>query len=174
MAERPTPASVTDTRCNCGYLSRAADDPSLPIVFDKLAGEFHFQYRGDDASGFSALVIYHCPYCGGAAPKSKRELLFHVIPTNEERRLTALLEGITTIRAAIRKLGEPDEDNPHGMGMQTVERGNHPPTTQWFRTLRYEQLSKVANVCITERPDGRASWQLHGKMKKGRRSGRST
>jgi hypothetical protein len=166
MAEHPTFASVTDTPCKCAYLRRAADDPRQPIVFDKLTGEFHFQYRENDASGFSTLIIYHCPFCGGAAPKSKRSLLFHVIPPDEEHRLFALLDGITSIRAAIRKLGKPDDDNPRGISMETPQRGGHAPTKQWFRTLRYEKLSKVANVCVTERADGRASWRLQGKAKK--------
>ena len=115
------------------------------------------------------LVIYHCPFCGGAAPKSKRALLFHVIPPEEERRLSAILGGITTLRAAIRKLGKPDDDNPRGTGVQYPEHRGRPPTMQWFRTLRYDNLSKVAAVHFTERGDGRASWSLHGKEKKRRR-----
>jgi hypothetical protein len=165
MDKRPTFASVTEAPCKCGHLRRAADDPRMPIVFDELTGEFHFQYREDDANGFSTLIIYHCPFCGGAAPKSKRALLFHVIPPDEERRLSELLDGVTSIRAAIRKLGKPDEDNPRGIGMETPERRGHAAAKQWFRTLRYEKLSEVANVRITERADGRASWQLQGKAK---------
>lgn len=173
MAERPTFASVTDAPCKCAYLRHAADDPRQPIVFDKLTGEYHFQYREGDADGYSTLVIYHCPFCGGTAPKSKRALLFHVIPPDEERRLTELLDGVTSIRKAIRKLGKADDDNRHGTGVKMPERAGCPPTTQWFRTLRYEKLSKVADVWITEHADGRASWKLQGKAKKRRRSGRS-
>ena len=174
MAERPTFASVTDAPCKCGFLRRGADDPRLPIVFDKPTGEFHFQWRPSDAHGYASLVLYHCPFCGGAAPRSKRALLFHVIPLNEEGRLNRLLEGVTTIRRALRKLGKPDYDNPHGSGTQTPERPGRGPTTQWFRTLRYTKLSEVADVWITERADGRASWMLQGKEKKRRRSRRST
>ena len=173
MGERPTFASVTDAPCKCGYLRRAADDARQPIVFDKLTGEYHFRYREGESDGYSTLILYHCPFCGGAAPKSKRALLFHVIPPDEERRLVALLDGITSLRVAVRKLGKPDYDNPRGMGSQMPERAGRPPTTQWFRTLHYEKLSKVADVWFTERPDGRASWQLQGKSKKRRRSGRS-
>lgn len=164
-------ASVTDAPCKCGYLRRAADDPRLPIVFDKRTGEYQFKYREDDADGLSMLVIYHCPFCGGAAPKSKRALLFHVIPPDEERRLAALLQGITSIRAALRRLGKPEHDEPRGMGVQMPERAGSAPTMQWFRMLHYEGLSKVANVWITERADGRASWQLQGKLKKRRLEG---
>jgi hypothetical protein len=173
MADRPTFASVTDAPCKCGYLKRAADDARQPIVFDKLTGEYHFQYREGDANGFSTLILYHCPFCGGAAPKSKRASLFHLIPPDEEGRLTKLLDGVTSIRGAIKKLGKADDDNPRGTGVQMPERAGRAPTMQWFRTLRYEKLSKVADVWVTERADGRASWRLQGKAKKRRRSGGS-
>jgi len=174
MADRPTFASVTDAPCKCGYLRRVADDARQPIVFDKLTGEYHFLYREGDAAGYSTLTLYHCPFCGGAAPKSKRASLFHVIPPEEERRLGELLDGIASIRTALRKLGKPDYDDPRGTGVQMPERAGHAPTTQWFRTLRYEKLSKVADVWVTERADGRASWRLQGKQKKLRgRRGRS-
>ena len=168
MAKGPTFASVTDRPCRCGYLRRAADDPRLPIVFDKVTGEYHFRYREADAYGDSTLVIYHCPFCGGAAPRSKRALLFHVIPPDEEERLAELLDGITSIRGALRKLGKPEDDLRRGIKTQESERAGRPPTTQWFRTLRYEKLSKVADVWFTEHADGRASWQLVGKQKPGR------
>jgi hypothetical protein len=171
MAELPTFASVTDVPCKCGSLRDAADDPRQPIVFDKLTGEFHFQYREDHGIGFSKMVIYHCPFCGGAAPKSKRDLLFHVIPPDEELRLIKLLNGITSLRIAMRKLGTPDDDNPRGTSVQMPERGGRAPTTQWFRTLRYKKLSKVADVWFTEQADGRAFWQLQGKSKKRGRAG---
>lgn len=174
MAERPTYASVTNAPCKCGYLREAADNPRLPIVFDKRMGEYHFQYHDKEAKGYTTLVIYHCPFCGGAAPKSKRALLFHVIPPDEERRLTALLDGVSSIRAAIRKLGKAEDDNPRGAGVEVPEQAGHPPTMQWFRTLRYEKLSKVADVWVTERADGRASWRLQGKEKNHRRSRRRT
>ena len=166
MPERPTFASVTDTLCRCGYLRRSADDPRSPIVFDRRAGEYQFRCRGADAEHFSMLVIYHCPFCGGAAPKSKRDSLFHAIPPEEERRLEALLDGVTTLRSAMRKLGKPDEDDPRGVSLQDPERGARPPKTQWCRTIRYVRLSKVADVSFTERSDGRAFWYLHGKPKK--------
>jgi hypothetical protein len=164
MPERPTFASVTDASCRCGYLRRESDDPRQAIVFHRPTREYYFRYRDGDHNGY--LTIYHCPFCGGAAPKSKRASLFHVISSDEERRLTALLDGITSIRTAIRKLGKPDDDNPRGMAEQVLERGaRRPPTVQWFRTLRYEKLSKIADVWITERADGRASWHLQGKAK---------
>ena len=121
----PTFASVTDAPCRCGYLRSAANDSRLPIIFDQPTGEYHFRYRETDGDADSYLVIYHCPFCGGAAPKSKRALLFHLIPPDEERRLTKLLDGVTSLRMAIRKLGKPDYDNRRGMGVEIAERPRH-------------------------------------------------
>jgi hypothetical protein len=173
MAKRPTFASVTDRPCRCGYLRRAADDPVLPIVFHRRTGEYHFRYRDGEAEDDSVLVIYHCPFCGGAAPKSKRASLFHVIPPEEVARLTRLLDGITSMRAALRRLGRPETDDPHGWRVDVPEGGGRPPKTRWLRSLHYEKLSDVANVWITERGDGRVSWQLVGKQKKRGRRGRT-
>ena len=162
LAERPTFASVTDTACTCGYLQRAADDPRLPIVFDPLTCEFHFRYS-EAAGGVAAtLVIYHCPFCGGAAPKSKRHLLFAVIPPDEEERLARLLVPVRTIRGALRRLGKPERDDPSGTSV-TVEGASGDPIVRRHRTLVYEHLSAVADVWITERSDGAVSWQLQGK-----------
>src|SRR5215210_8020641 len=146
MAEGPTFASVTGKPCKCGYLRRVADDPAQPIVFEKRTGEYHFRWFESDDHGYSTLIIYHCPFCGGAAPKSKRALLFHVIPPDEERRLASLLKDVSTIRGALRKLGVPEYDNPRGTAVETPERPGRAPTKQWYRTLRYERLSEVADV----------------------------
>lgn len=159
MTDQRTHASVTDTPCSCGYLQRVADDPSLPIEFDPLVGEYQFKFGEPPAT----LVIYHCPFCGGAAPKSKRDLLFAVIPPDEEQRLADLLAPVATLRAALKRLGKPERDDPAGTRTQTSEDGDRPPTRKRHRTLVYEQLSSVADVWITESPDGRAHWQLIGK-----------
>jgi hypothetical protein len=157
MPERPTYASVTTTPCTCGYLQRAADDQSLPIEFDALTGEYQFN------SASSKLVIYHCPFCGGAAPKSKRHLLFAVIPSDEEQRLAQLLSHVRTIRSAIKRLGKPDRDEPDGVRTERPERDGQSPAIHHHRALYYEHLSEIADVWITERPDGTVHWSLQGK-----------
>src|SRR5262245_23525564 len=88
MRRKPTRASVTSKQCRCGYLQFAAEESGNPIVFDEVAGEYQFTYQEPGAEGPSLLVLYHCPFCGGAAPQSKRANLFHVIPKGEVRRLT--------------------------------------------------------------------------------------
>jgi len=163
MAARPTFASVTDVRCKCRWLQDAADDPLQPIVFDKKTNEYQIRYREPDEINHSMLIIYHCPFCGGAAPMSKRASLFHAIPLEEKDRLLKLLAGITSLRGAIRKLGKPNYDNPRGTKVETPRRAGRAPTIQWYRTLCFDKLSKVADVWFTERADGQASWRLQGK-----------
>ena len=152
---KPTHASVTEEPCTCGYLQNAADDPSNPIVFDTQTAEYQFSYDG------AMLVIYHCPFCGGAAPKSKRALLFEQIPEAEQERLAKLLYGITTINAAIKRLGKPDFEGTSTS--QYPEQEGTAPRIEHHRVVRYHNVSDVAEIWITERPDGSIYWHLQGK-----------
>ncbi len=163
MNERPTHASVTDVACTCKYLQRAADDPSIPIVFDKRTNEYQYVYQRSGEDGPSNLIIYHCPFCGGAAPASKRHLLFHVIPLVEADRLAELLAPLRTVRDAIERLGVPDHDDPIGEVRRQDETDESPSSITPYRTLTYESLSDVAQVRITERRDGSIDWSLQGK-----------
>jgi hypothetical protein len=158
-------ASVADTPCTCGYLERAAHDPDLPVKFDEQAGEYQFWYQvpGDEMPSY--LVIYHCPFCGGAAPKSLRASLFHVVPQAERTRLLTLLESIRTLRDAVDRLGTPDEDHPHGTVIRHHEEGNRPSVDEFCRTIRYRSLSEVAVVEITERSGGTVSFGFYGKQR---------
>ena len=126
MTARPTFASVADVQCACDYLQRSADDPNNPIVFDADTGEYHFTYREPDCHGPSTLVIYHCPFCGGAAPESKRQLLFAVIPAEEDQRLAELLGPVRTIRGALKRLGKPQRDDRFGRRVVRAERWARP------------------------------------------------
>jgi len=148
-------ASVTETLCSCNYLQDAADNSSNPIQFEPQSSEYQFVY------GNCMLVIYHCPFCGGAAPESQRELLFAQIPEAEEERLAKLLFGIETMDDALRLLGKPDfEETSSG---RLPERENAPPQIEHHRELRYYHLSDCAEVWLTERRDGQMFWQLQGK-----------
>ena len=154
MAKR-THASVTEEPCKCGYLQNAADDPSNPIVFDAPTSEYQFSYDG------AMLVIYHCPFCGGAAPESKRELLFEQIPDAEQERLAKLLHEITTIDAAIKRFGKPDFEDVSAS--KYPEQDGTPPRVEHHRDIRFHNLSDVAEIWITERPDRSIYWHLQGK-----------
>lgn len=155
--DQRTYASVTAIACERGYLQRSADDPDVPIEFDQETNEFHFSYGG------ATLIIYHCPYCGGAARKSKRSLLFAAISSEEQERLTDLLRPVRSIRSALRRLGESERDDPGGLWVMRHEKDGQAPTRQRYRTLTYERLSEVADVSIAERADGSIHWHLIGK-----------
>ena len=99
---KPTPKSVTEQPCTCGYLQRAADDPDSPIVYDPQLNEYDFEYPSpcgprECGKASAYLMIYHCPFCGGVAPESKRGRLFAAIPRAEEGRLYGLLRGVKTL-----------------------------------------------------------------------------
>ncbi len=150
-----THLSVTEKSCQCNYLQRAADNPENPIRFDQRTSEYQFVF------GDGRLRIFHCPFCGGAAPESKRSLLFAQIPYSEEDRLSQVLEPIKTIDDALELLGKPDVDSY--LAVRTPEAENKAPTIERLRDIRYYGLSDVADVSIAERPDGLISWHLQGK-----------
>jgi len=165
---KPTFASVTEEPCTCGFLPEQADDPTSPIVYDPQMNEYRFEYpnpcgEGECGQAKASLMIYHCPFCGGAAPAPARDLLFAVIPPEEEHRLYGLLSGIKTLDEAIRVLGPPDGDNPSGLTEEQREREGTAPTVESFRTLRYSGLSETADVCLAETRAGGAHFWLQGK-----------
>jgi hypothetical protein len=159
---RPTSASVTAVSCTCEYLQRAADDPDSPIVFDERMGEFQFTYHDADEI-LQQLMIYHCPWCGGVAPRSKRRALFHIVPRAETDRLSAIMSEVKTLDDALSLLGEPDTDSPAGSSTETYETDTAPPTFESFRTLTYRRLSDVADVMICLRGNRKDHWTLSGK-----------
>ena len=155
--QKPTPVSVTSRPCTCNHLEDAAENEEIPIRFDVETGEYQF------VSGNMTLIIYHCPCCGGAAPKSKRRLRFMRIPALEESRLAELLREIETIDDALQELGTPDLE-----GTSATRQPEFPTRRPWIqhhRYILYHSLSNVADVWITERPDGKIHWQLQGKYK---------
>jgi len=116
---KPTFASVTEQSCVCRYLTNAAADPQSPIVFDPRLNEYNFVYPDPCADGTcgvgnASLRIYHCPFCGGAAPASKRHLLFAIISPEEQQRLDPLLAEIKSVEDAFRVLGAPSLDAARG------------------------------------------------------------
>lgn len=158
MAEKPTFASVTDIPCTCGFLARCAKDPTLPIAWDERLNEFHITYSNDEGTG--QLMVYHCPFCGGATPPSRRGDLFHKVIPAEEQRLKDLLTGIATVDECLRRLGPPDQDLPEGVATE-----NDQGDLETFRTLLYQHLSATVNVTIVVRADGTVWTSLNGKPK---------
>ena len=154
MSKR-THASITEESCHCNYLQDMADDPGSGIEFDQRTSKYQF------VCDSAIVVIYHCPFCGGAAPESKRSLLFAQVPESEVDHLSQLLEPITTIDDALEILGKPDSDGHSTSTLAEAE--NEAPRIQRCREIRYSGLSDVADVSFTERPDGEVDWYLEGK-----------
>ena len=119
--------------CKCGYLEREADDADSPIKFDARTNEFYFAYETEYAKQ-GRLIIYHCPFCGGRAPESKRDTLFHTVSEREKRRLSLLTKNLRTVQEVLTTLGPPDRDMPAGAGVTIPERGGKPEKTEFCRT----------------------------------------
>ncbi len=119
-----------------------------PIVFDAAMNEYHIKNVGKDRHGHS--VIYHCPFCGGAAPRSKRGSFFATITSAEARRLNELASSLRTVEEAIARLGNPDGDLEQGISMQTPASETQPAKVVSYRTLTYKHLSKTADVVLVD------------------------
>lgn len=150
------PESVTNHSCTCDLLQRTANDPFYPIVFDTATNEYHFTWNGG-----AVLLIRYCPFCGGAAPDSKRALLFAQIPKAEESRLAKLLDGVISMDDALNRFGQPSYDM---MSVSTHdETDDAGPVIAPHRLIQYHEVSEVADIWITELSNGRVHWELHGK-----------
>jgi hypothetical protein len=149
MAKR-TYASFTETACTCGYLERGVSYPGLPIKYNEQFNEYHIT-SGSSEQDRVEMVIYHCPFCGGAAPESKRGTFFAELSDEEAKRLWLLLNGINTVAEAFQKLGPPDGDEPYqtpeGWPKPTKEREGR--KYEATRLLTYSNLSPAAEVQLT-------------------------
>jgi len=142
--------------CKCRFLEQQANQPDSPLKFDNILNEYNFLYpasTGDTAK----LTIYHCPFCGGRAPKSKRATLFATLTTAEQQRLVELTKGLRTFDEVLMALGQPDLDNEASSVWVTPERNEKPETTQSYRTLVYTKLSDTADIYITVDPTDRVA-----------------
>jgi len=140
-------ASVTEVPCTCGYLETAARQPEHPISFDEQFNEYQIEVDAP-SQGKVQVVIYHCPFCGGAAPASRRGDFFAPISDKEAERLWSLLQGVKTVDDAFRVLGVPDKDEaiqmPDGWPKPTIDRRGQ--KYEATRALTYSRLSEVAEI----------------------------
>ena len=146
MARKPHPQSVTAKPCVCGYLESTAAEPNGLILFDDRMGEY--QLRRPDGTG--AGPIYHCLFCGGAAPKSKRATLFARVTWAETSRLKRLTRGISSVQQALERLGPPKQDLAEGLTIQTPGSDTQAPTTTSYRVVRWDKLSDTADVDLID------------------------
>ena len=158
--KKRTFASVTEEPCSCGSLSSQADDPDSPIIYDKKLHEYRIEYPG---SRHGIIMIYHCPFCGGAAPESKRDNLFAVVSNSEVDRISKMLEKVKSLDDATQILGPPDQDEPRGFTACSPEKDGKTPTVESFRSLTYKKLSDTAYICIIEHPKDGIRVCLQGK-----------
>jgi hypothetical protein len=169
MAGRKQPSwSVTRTRCKCDLLQRAVAEPGDPIVFDEEMHEYHItKPRG----GY--LMMFHCPFCGGATPPSKRQERFASVPNAEIERLQRLTARFTTVGAAVASLGKPDSDHPRGLRVHSRQTSKAASQITSYRMLTFARLSDVAEVDLTDYGVEGIRFSFRGKYLRKRR-GRPT
>jgi hypothetical protein len=146
--DKPMCASRTSEPCTCRYLETWSAEPGSPLVFDETLNEYQIRY--EHGSTRCEMRVRHCPFCGGAAPRSKRASMFAHITSAETQRLLALTKDLRTVADAIERFGPPDEDLAGGFTTNTREKGLQPPTVSSYRTLRYKQLSETADVTLVD------------------------
>jgi len=147
MSKR-TFASVTEAPCACGWLGRMASNPNVPVKYASEVNEYHLEHV-DEHGGKTFAVLYHCPFCGGAAPESKRGDLFSKISDQEAARLRALTDKVKSGADAMRVLGHADDDEPIDIPAGTALRPKRDGTLfRPKRVLTFSQLSDVAEVQV--------------------------
>ncbi len=144
--------------CNCGMLARLAEDPRDPVEFDARLSEYHILRK--DGGGYT--LMHFCPACGGRAPKSKRDSLFHKLTSAERHRLTELTKNLRTVQDVVTALGEPDLRGL-SLTVTTPEQAGKPETTQNYPCMTYSKLSDIATVNVQVYPDDRVAITFQGK-----------
>ena len=151
--------------CKCGFLEKRANHPDSPIRFDTNLNEYHFIHR-TSTGGEVTMMIYHCPFCGGRAPKSRRSELFHRLTNTERQRLCELTKNMRTLQDVTSLLGEPDIRQPIGHVRTIPERDGKPETTTSYPNMIYKKLSEIADVHVTIYPEDKIGISFLGKAVK--------
>jgi hypothetical protein len=126
--------------------------------------EYHIEHGGEDRGGQS--ILYHCPFCGGAAPPSRRQTFFATITSAETERLTELTGDVKTIADVLARFGEPDDDMDPGTTIYEPAKGDQSPRVASYRTLWYRGLSATVDVRFTDYgPDHGVRMSLSGKYR---------
>jgi hypothetical protein len=165
MPPKPTGASVTTRTCGCEYLMQQAAEPGTPITFDSAAGEYRIATR---RGGY--LVILHCPWCGGVAPRTPVEQPFETVTWAEVRRLDRLTSTVRSVTQALSSFGHPAKDRKRGITVKMPATATTPETTESFRTLLFDKLSQTANVVLADYGPRGVKFHYEPKLRrKGRR-----
>jgi len=165
---KPTFASVTTRPCSCNWPRDVSAEPENSVRFDEETAEYQFV----TPSG-GQLTIYHCPFCGGVMPRSRRQELFAHVSEAELDRLGKLTCNLKSVEKAIRVLGRPAQDMPAGLRVRTPARGRRPPQVASYRVLKFTHLSKTADVELADFGPKGLHFSYQGKYL-GKRRGRRT
>ena len=147
--------------CGCGKLDDISSEKNSPIIFDPVVNEYGLQR--DTPWGKATHVIRYCLWCGGRAPKSKRDQLFVKVDYVEIHRLTLMCAGINTFKDAMDRFGLPETDRSDGAGTLSPTADGAAEYTP-HRVLTYEKLSDTADVWVTQRAGDIVSVSFGGKF----------
>src|SRR5687767_8967848 len=131
MGQKANSDSVTTEGCSCNYLEREAAEPSSPVQFDAEMQEYQLAHL----SGSGRSMVYHCPWCGGVAPKSQRERHFAILTWDEIRRLEGITRNIRSPQEAVSVFGQPDEERHRGVTVQLPATDTLPERAESYRTM---------------------------------------
>ena|SRR5215813_158235 len=159
MADEFKPGS--GPKCRCGSLDREARKPDSPIKFDTEMNEYYISYF--DGGEETKLRVYHCMFCGGAAPDSFRPSKFAVLSSGELERLRKLIKDLKSVDQVLAAFGKPDSDEQPGVMWTTPETDEHGEITESFRALTYRNLSQTADIRVAVGPGGETHFSFSGK-----------
>ena len=167
---KPNFASTTEELCKCGFLEDAAsgyydaqlgyektsDGPTLEraVRFDPSTNEFTIH------AGGMAYRIYHCLFCGGAAPAALPRTDYATITYEEEARIASVMDSIRSLEEAQAKLGQPDTQD---VDVRIYKEADGKQKAERLRQLVYKRLSPLAEVWITENSDRTIAYALQSK-----------
>jgi hypothetical protein len=135
--------------CDCRALDMLVKEQGSPVVFDPKLNEYRIHIR--DGYEFS---MYHCFFCAGRLPKSRRDELFLHVTNDEIIRLKTILKDIKTLPDLLAAFGPPDRDDPMGSS-ESKRADDGGDRTTCHRTLTYCRLSPTAEVHATLHLDDR-------------------
>ena len=133
--------------CDCGVLEGLSKEPEAPVGYYAELHEYYLRSH----NGLGKHPIYHCLFCGGRTPKSRRETLFAHVTDAERRRIWGIVQNLETLPAVLAALGPPDLDQPIGGTSTLPGEGGR---TDFCRTLTYEGLSPTVDLKVSVHPDG--------------------
>jgi hypothetical protein len=140
--------------CECSVIAHMAAEPNLPITYDVKMHEWHIV--GADGA---KTIIYHCFFCGGRMPRSRREDFFHTVSDAESRRLFDLTRPLKTVADVVAAFGQPESDNPQGTTI-TLPEHKGGPRTDAYRNLTYSNLSPSTLLEVIVGTDGAVRFSL--------------